>query len=76
MLTSKFGQSYACTYMDKRQEDQRQLEDEKAAMESGIPELLKPMEDRPCLIIVRQFACQLVLQCFNYAVTLLALSLI
>ena len=52
-LASKFGQQYQCTYQEKSLEDElKQKEEEKVAMEMGIAELLKPMENGPCLINV------------------------
>jgi hypothetical protein len=52
MMKSKYGQEYHCSYIDRRHEEQREMEEERVAMETGIPDLLKPMEDRPCLIHV------------------------
>ncbi|KAK2178083.1 hypothetical protein NP493_563g02001 [Ridgeia piscesae] len=47
-LSSKHGQQYQCSYPDKVTKE-KQEEKEKIAMETGIPELLKPMEEGPCL---------------------------
>ena len=41
-LSSKHGQQYQCSYPDKVTKE-KQEEKEKIAMETGIPELLKPM---------------------------------
>ena len=51
-LKSKHGQQYQCSYLDKSSEERREKEDERAALETGIPELLKPMEEGPCLVHV------------------------
>ncbi|ELT95553.1 hypothetical protein CAPTEDRAFT_109094 [Capitella teleta] len=52
-LQSKFGQNYRCSYMDRRQEDQREMEEERVAMETGIPDLLKPLGEGACLLHTR-----------------------
>ncbi|KAI0232266.1 hypothetical protein LSAT2_017379 [Lamellibrachia satsuma] len=48
-LGSKHGQQYQCSYPEKVTKE-KQEEKEKIALETGIPELLKPMEAGPCLL--------------------------
>lgn len=47
-MTSKYGQQYECQLPDIT-ELEVELEEEKAASEIGVSELLKPMETAPCL---------------------------
>ena len=51
-LTSKYGQQYQCSFPDNYEADKQKEEAEKVAMETGIPDLLKPMETSPCLQMV------------------------
>ena len=51
-LTSKFGQAYQCIFQDRHHDEQKEQEEEKVAMETGIPDLLKPIADGPCLMHV------------------------
>lgn len=51
-LVSKFGQQYQCSFPDHAQQDKQKEAEEKVAMETGIPELLKAMEEGPCLFKV------------------------
>lgn len=48
-LTSKYGQTYQCTFPNPSEHEKQKGEAEKVAMETGIPDLLKPMESGPCL---------------------------
>ncbi|XP_033728099.1 protein OS-9-like [Pecten maximus] len=48
-VRSKYGQHYRCSYPDRMEADKKKEEEEKVAMETGIPELLKPLEAGPCL---------------------------
>ncbi|XP_052259528.1 protein OS-9-like [Dreissena polymorpha] len=48
-LTSKYGQVYQCTFPNAVDQEKLKEEAEKVAMETGIPDLLKPMESSPCL---------------------------
>ncbi|XP_060566471.1 protein OS-9-like [Ruditapes philippinarum] len=48
-LTSKYGQSYQCSFPNTVEHEKQKEEAEKVAMETGIPDLLKPMESAPCL---------------------------
>lgn len=48
-VTSKYGQHYRCSYPNRMEADKKKEEKEKVAMETGIPELLKPLEAGPCL---------------------------
>lgn len=50
-MTSKYGQRYECQLPDIG-ELELELEEEKAASEIGVSELLKPMETAPCLVKV------------------------
>ena len=59
-LMSKYGQQYQCTYPNRVVEDQRERQEEQAAIKTGIPDLLRPMADGPCL----QRVCRTVVQCF------------
>lgn len=52
LVTSRHGQHYQCTYPNLIEQERRKEEEEKAAVESGVLELLKPMEKGPCLIKV------------------------
>jgi len=52
LVSSKYGQPYQCAYPDKAGDDKKEKEDEKIALEKGIPDLLRPMEESPCLIHV------------------------
>ena len=52
-LTSKYGQQYQCSFPDNYEAEKQKEEAEKVAMETGIPDLLKPMETSPCLQMVR-----------------------
>ncbi|XP_071947348.1 protein OS-9-like [Antedon mediterranea] len=47
-VNSKFGQSYECQLPDLSDFEKSQ-EEERVASEIGISELLKPMEDAPCI---------------------------
>lgn len=51
-LQSKFGQQYQCSFPDHSQQEKQKQEEEKLAVEIGIPELLRPLETGPCLIKV------------------------
>lgn len=51
-LKSKFGQQYQCSFPDHNEQEKRNEEVEKVAMEAGIPELLRPLGKRPCLFKV------------------------
>lgn len=48
-LKSKFGQQYQCSFPDHNEQVKLNEEVEKVAMETGIPELLRPLGTRPCL---------------------------
>ncbi|XP_052804983.1 protein OS-9-like [Mya arenaria] len=48
-LTSKFGQTYQCTFPNTVEHEKQKEEAEKEALETGIPDLLKPIETGPCL---------------------------
>ena len=53
ILTSRFGQQYQCSYLDQAQaQNMREREEEKIAMETGIVDLLRPMEGGACLTLV------------------------
>ncbi len=52
LMTSIYGQQYQCSYPDPHIKDEKEKEEEKAAEEAGILELLKPMESSPCIIYV------------------------
>ena len=68
-LTSIHGQQYQCSYAEIGEERRKEKQDEKDAVETGISELLKPMQDGPCLIyvctffmsesIIRNFPCSI-----------------
>ncbi|WAR04079.1 OS9-like protein [Mya arenaria] len=47
-LTSKFGQTYQCTFPNTVEHEKQKEEAEKEALETGIPDLLKPIETGPC----------------------------
>ncbi|ESO90198.1 hypothetical protein LOTGIDRAFT_73032, partial [Lottia gigantea] len=49
-LTSKYGQNYECRIPDQVEQERQQEEKERVAMETGVLDLLKPMESSPCLI--------------------------
>ncbi|CAG2184511.1 OS9 [Mytilus edulis] len=49
-LTSKYGQRYQCHFPDQVETVRKTEEKEKEALETGIPELLKPLESVPCLL--------------------------
>ena len=50
-MTSKHGQSYECSFpIIGAEQKKREKEEEQLAVETGISELLKPMEEGPCLI--------------------------
>ncbi|XP_076093847.1 uncharacterized protein LOC143064699 [Mytilus galloprovincialis] len=49
-LTSKYGQRYQCHFPDQVETERKIEEKEKEALETGIPELLKPLESVPCLL--------------------------
>ncbi|XP_033105682.1 protein OS-9-like [Anneissia japonica] len=51
-VNSKFGQSYECQLPDLSDFEKSQ-EEEKVASEIGIAELLKPMEDAPCIVMTQ-----------------------
>lgn len=51
-VTSKHGQIYRCTIPSQMEAEKQKEEEEKHAMEAGVPELLKPMESGPCLFKV------------------------
>ena len=51
-VTSKHGQIYRCTIPSQMEAEKQKEEEEKNAMEAGVPELLKPMESGPCLFKV------------------------
>lgn len=53
-LTSKYGQRYQCYFPDQVESEKKTEEKEKEALETGIPELLKPLETGPCLLKVRK----------------------
>lgn len=48
-LTSKYGQPYQCSFPNAVEHEKQKEEEERVAMETGIPDLLKPMESAPCL---------------------------
>lgn len=48
-LSSKYGQTYQCTFPNTVGQEKQKGEAEKVALETGIPDLLKPMESGPCL---------------------------
>jgi len=48
-LSSKYGQMYQCSFPNTVEQEKQKGEAEKVAMETGIPDLLKPMESGPCL---------------------------
>ncbi|XP_064595061.1 protein OS-9-like [Liolophura sinensis] len=54
-LQSKFGQQYQCSFPDHSQQEKQKQEEEKLAVEIGIPELLRPLETGPCLIKVKDW---------------------
>lgn len=47
-MTSKYGQQYECQ-LPNIAELELEMEEEKAASEIGVSELLKPMETAPCI---------------------------
>ena len=49
-MTSIHGQHYQCTLPVVSDQKKKEREDEQLAVETGISELLKPMQDGPCLI--------------------------
>ncbi len=53
-LTSRFGQRYQCSYQERHndQEKKKEKDEEQEALETGVPDLLKPMENGPCLVHV------------------------
>ena len=55
VLSTKHGQQYQCSYRDKKMDDEREEQEQKLAKETGISELLKPLEEGPCLIAVSCF---------------------
>ncbi|XP_013401270.1 protein OS-9 [Lingula anatina] len=50
VLSSKHGQQYQCSFPDHSQQEKQKEEEEKIAIETGIPELLRPLENSPCLV--------------------------
>ncbi|KAK3106514.1 hypothetical protein FSP39_021483 [Pinctada imbricata] len=54
-VTSKFGQSYLCSFPNQVEAEKKKDEEEKVAMETGISELLRPMETGPCLFKTRDW---------------------
>ncbi|XP_041371888.1 protein OS-9-like [Gigantopelta aegis] len=48
-LMSKYGQQYRCSFPDHSIQDKEKEEQEKVAMETGILQLLKPLESGDCL---------------------------
>lgn len=52
-MTSKHGQIYRCIIPSQMEAEKQKEEEEKIAMEAGVPELLKPMESGPCLFKVK-----------------------
>lgn len=52
-VTSKHGQIYRCIIPSQMEAEKQKEEEEKIAMEAGVPELLKPMESGPCLFKVK-----------------------
>ncbi|XP_022301578.2 protein OS-9-like [Crassostrea virginica] len=54
-VTSKHGQIYRCTIPSQMEAEKQKEEEEKNAMEAGVPELLKPMESGPCLFKTRDW---------------------
>ncbi|KAL4228770.1 Protein OS-9 [Mactra antiquata] len=48
-LTSKYGQPYQCSFPNTVEHEKQKEEAEKIALETGIPDLLRPMESSPCL---------------------------
>lgn len=54
-LTSKYGQQYQCSFPDNYEAEKQKEEAEKVAMETGIPDLLKPMETSPCLQMTKDW---------------------
>ncbi|XP_061180649.1 protein OS-9-like [Saccostrea echinata] len=54
-VTSKHGQIYRCTIPSQMEAEKQKEEEEKIAMETGVPELLKAMESGPCLFKTRDW---------------------
>ena len=52
-LMSKYGQQYRCSFPDHNIQDKVKEEQEKVAMETGILQLLKPLESSDCLFKVK-----------------------
>ncbi|XP_029634072.1 protein OS-9 isoform X2 [Octopus sinensis] len=48
-LKSKYGQQYHCNYPDHHEYEKQTEDSERVAMETGIPELLKPLANKSCL---------------------------
>uniref|UniRef100_A0A0L8FW84 MRH domain-containing protein n=1 Tax=Octopus bimaculoides TaxID=37653 RepID=A0A0L8FW84_OCTBM len=48
-LKSKYGQQYHCNYPDHHEYEKQTEDNERVAMETGIPELLKPLANKSCL---------------------------
>ena len=51
LLRSKYGQQYQCSYTDWGKEDERERLAQQEAIDTGIPELLRPLTDT-CLVYV------------------------
>ncbi|XP_074653408.1 protein OS-9-like isoform X1 [Tubulanus polymorphus] len=54
-LSSKHGQQYRCILPNSGTNDLKEKEEEKLAQELGIPDLLKPLEQGPCLIFTKDW---------------------
>ncbi|GAB1600596.1 hypothetical protein Ahia01_000337600 [Argonauta hians] len=48
-IKSKYGQQYHCKYPDHQQQGKQTEHNERVAIETGIPELLKPLANKSCL---------------------------
>ncbi|XP_067686141.1 protein OS-9-like isoform X2 [Haliotis asinina] len=48
-LSSKFGQSYQCSFPNQVEQEKQKEEEEKLALETGILQLLKPFKTQGCL---------------------------
>ena len=53
-VTSIHGQAYQCTHPDTVAEEEREKEQERQAIETGVLELLKPLAEGDCLTYVSE----------------------
>lgn len=53
LISSRHGQQYQCNLPDIQVTIDKEKTEEKIAIDIGIPELLKPLTDAPCLVKVR-----------------------